>query len=125
MPFNVRSYRNTISLTGAVLATIGAVLFLIVFLADLFGLHTNPYIGIVFFLLLPGLFLAGLALIPIGGWIARRRKHPAGGPHWPRFDLNDPVQRRTALMVVALTIANVVIVSLAAYRGIEYMDSVQ
>jgi hypothetical protein len=34
-----------------VLTTISAVLFLVVFLADLFGLHTNPYIGVVFFLL--------------------------------------------------------------------------
>ena len=42
-----------------VLTTISAVLFLVVFLADLFGLHTNPYIGIVFFLILPGLFVIG------------------------------------------------------------------
>jgi hypothetical protein len=33
-----------------VLTTISAVLFLVVFLADLFGLHTNPYVGILFFL---------------------------------------------------------------------------
>jgi hypothetical protein len=36
-----------------VLTTISAVLFLVVFLADVLGLHTNPYIGIVFFLVLP------------------------------------------------------------------------
>jgi hypothetical protein len=44
---------------------------------------------------------------------------------WPRFDLNDPTQRTAAFIVAVLTMANVVIVSLAAYRGIEYMDSVQ
>ena len=127
MPFTVRSIRNTISLTGVVLATLGAVLFLTVFLADLFGMHTNPYIGIVFFLVLPGIFLFGLALIPFGAWIDRRRRHQArlGATHWPRFDLNDPTQRRGAVIFLALTLANVVIVSLAAYRGIEYMDSVQ
>ncbi len=126
MAFSVRPFRNAISLTGVVLATIGAVLFLIVFLADLFGLHTNPYIGIVFFLVLPGLFLFGLVLIPIGAWVARRHAHePVHELHWPRFDLNDPVQRRGAVIILALTLANIVIVSLAAYRGIEYMDSVQ
>ena len=52
-------------------------LFLVVFLADLFGLHTNPYIGIVFFLVLPGSFVIGLALIPLGAWVERRR-HAAG-----------------------------------------------
>jgi hypothetical protein len=118
--------RNKLSMTGAVLTTLSAVLFLIVFLADLFGLHTNPYIGIVFFLILPGVFLVGLALIPSGAWMERRRRH-RGRPlaHWPRLDMNDPVQRRGAFLFFVLTLANIVIVSLAAYRGIEYMDSIQ
>ncbi len=34
------------------------------------------------------------------------------------------MQRRTAVLLFALTMANIVIVSLAAYRGVEYMDSV-
>src|SRR5262245_16945833 len=111
-----------------VLTTISAVLFLIVFGAELFGFHTNPYLGIVCFLILPGIFLLGLALIPIGAWMERRRRAKGKPPseiHWPRIDLNDPVQRMRAVIVFALTMANVVIVSLAAYRGIEYMDSVQ
>jgi hypothetical protein len=126
MPFNVRLLRNTTSLTGAALVTASAVLFLTVFLADLFGLHTNPYIGIVFFLILPAIFLLGLVLIPIGAWINRRRPHPVhAAAHWPRIDLNDPIQRRGVFLFATLTLANIVIVSLAAYRGIEYMDSVQ
>lgn len=110
-----------------VLTTISATLFIVVFLADLFGLHTNPYIGIVFFLALPAVFLAGLALIPLGAWIERRRRaagKPPSSLQWPRIDLNDPAQRATALILFCLTIANIVIVSLAAYRGVEYMDSV-
>ena len=117
--------RNPGSLTGVLLATVGAVLFLTVFAADLFGLHTNPYIGILFFLILPGIFLFGLVLIPIGGWLERRRRRQGRSLTWPRFDLGDPVQRRGFVIVTALTVANVVIVSLAAYRGVEYMDSVQ
>jgi hypothetical protein len=111
-----------------VLTTVSAVVFLVVFLADLFGLHTNPYLGILFFLVLPGIFLFGLALIPLGAWLERRRRargHAPSAVHWPRFDLNDPIQRRAAVIIFCLTIANVVIVSLAAYRGVEYMDSVQ
>jgi len=99
---------------GAVLTTISAVLFLVVFLADLFGLHTNPYLGVVFFLILPAAFVIGLVLFAFGHW-------PAS---WPRIDLNEPTQRTTLMIVLALTIANVVIVSMAAYRGVEYMDSV-
>jgi hypothetical protein len=124
---SLRPPRHLLSLAGAALTTISAVLFLVVFLADLFGLHSNPYIGIVFFLLLPAIFLIGLALMPIGAWLERRRRRQgrAPSPPWPRIDLNDPIHRSGALIVLLLTIANVVIVALAAYRGIEYMDSVQ
>ncbi len=128
MAQDVRLIRSPISVVGMVLTTISAVLFLVVFLADLFGLHTNPYVGILFFLILPGIFLFGLVLIPLGAWLERRRR-AAGKPpseiHWPRVDLNVPGQRRAAVAIFALTMANIVIVSLAAYRGIEYMDSVQ
>src|SRR5690349_14823020 len=119
MSFNVRLARNTISFLGATLTTISAVLFLVVFLADLFGLHTNPYIGIVFFLILPGIFMFGLVLIPLGMWLERRRQRRGDAtPHrWPRLDLNDPIQRRATVIFLALTLANIVIVSLAAYRG--------
>ncbi len=123
----VSTLRNTVSAIGIALTTASALLFLVIFFADLFGMHSNPYIGIVFFLILPGFFILGLLLIPIGAWREQRRLagEPAGGwSHWPRFDFNDPHQRRAAGIIGGLTVANIVIVSLAAYRGIEYMDSV-
>jgi hypothetical protein len=124
----VRLIRSPVSVAGMVLTTISAVLFVVVFLADLFGWHSNPYVGIIFFLILPGVFLFGLALIPLGAWVERRRRAHGYAPsevRWPKLDLNDPAQRRTAVLIFALTMANVVIVSLAAYRGVEYMDSPQ
>ena len=94
MTRQVRLIRSPISVVGMVLTTVSAVVFLVVFLADLFGLHTNPYLGIVFFLILPGIFLFGLVLIPLGAWLQRRRRRAAGKApsemHWPRIDLNDP-----------------------------------
>jgi hypothetical protein len=119
--------QNWVSITGAFITTAAVVVFLVVFVADLFGYHTNPYIGIVFFLIVPGIFLFGLALVPAGIWIERRRRRlgrEPSHPHWPRVDLNLPRHRRIAIVVLVLTIANVVIASLAAYRGIEFMDSV-
>src|SRR5262245_19594248 len=127
MARDVRLIRSPISIAGMVLTTISAVLFVVVLLADLFGLHTNPYLGILFFLLLPALFVLGLLLIPLGAWVERRRRaagKPPSSLEWPRVDLNDPHQRNIAVIVFALTIANIVIVSLGAYKGVEYMDSV-
>jgi hypothetical protein len=125
---DVRLIRSPISVAGMVLTTISAVVFLVVFLADVLGLHTNPYIGIVFFLVLPGLFVIGLLLIPLGAWVERRRRaagKPPAAVRWPQIDLNDSTQRTTAIIVFGLTMVNIVIVSLGAYRGVEYMDSVQ
>jgi hypothetical protein len=127
MVSDVRLIRSPLSVAGMVLTTISAVLFLVVFLADLFGLHTNPYLGILFFLVLPAVFVLGLLLIPVGAWVERRRRAAGKAPsavHWPLIDLNDPTQRMTAFIVFLLTMANIVIVSLGAYRGVEYMDSV-
>ena len=58
MASDVRLIRSPISVAGMVLTTISAVVFLVVFLAELFGLHTNPYLGVLFFLILPVLFVA-------------------------------------------------------------------
>jgi len=128
MARDVRLIRSPVSVAGMVLTTISAVLFLVVFLADLFGLHTNPYIGVLFFLLLPALFIVGLVLIPIGASIERRRRAAGKAPssvQWPKLDLNDARQRRVAVTIFVLTMTNIVIVSLASYRGVQYLDSVE
>jgi hypothetical protein len=118
--------RHPVSVLGAALVTLTAVLFLFVFLLDLFGLHTNPYLGIVFFLVLPALFVFGLLLIPLGVLLDRRRVARGLGPRrLPRLDLNNPRHRRGVLAIAALSLVNVLIVSLAAYRGVEFMDSPQ
>ena len=116
--------RNWLSIAGIILSTVSAMLFLILFFADLLGVHTNPYIDIVFFVMMPMLFVAGLILIPIGMWRERRRI-AAGRPaaRWPVLDLNDASRRRLVLIVVMLTLANVVILALGTYRGVELMDS--
>ncbi|MEI6667658.1 MAG: NapC/NirT family cytochrome c [Acidobacteriota bacterium] len=120
--------RNAVTILGVAITTSSALLFLTFFALDVFGFHSNPYMGLLFFLILPTFFVAGLVLIPIGMWIEHRRRaegKTSWMPSWPRIDFNEPYQRRIGVIVLACTAANVVIVSVAAYRGIEYMDSVQ
>lgn len=115
--------RNPVSLAGVFLATVGALFFLIFFLMEIFGLHTNPYMGIVVFLILPGVFVLGLLLIPVGIWRDRRRRRMGKDLVWPRIDFNNPRHRNIAFVVTAITFVNILIVSLAAYTGVHYMDS--
>lgn len=119
--------RNRVSVSGAALASLGGILFVGVFLLELFGFHTNPYIGIVFFIVFPTIFGAGLVLIPFGAYLERRRRRAGRAPselRWPRLDLNDAHQRRVFFSVSALTLVNLVVASAATYRGVEFMDSV-
>lgn len=121
-------FRNAVTIFGAALTTTGAVLFLAFFLLELAGMHANPYLGMLFFLVFPGLFVAGLVLMPIGVWLAHRRDAAglkAWRPAWPKLDLNEAVQRRAVAILLASTLANILIVSVAAFAGIEYMDSPQ
>jgi hypothetical protein len=116
--------RHPVSVAGVALATVGALLFLTFFVIDLLGYHFGPYAGLLFFFLFPAIFVAGLILIPIGGWRQRRKGPGAALPMWPRLDLNDTRQRRWTFFVLVATLVNIVIISLAAFSGVEYMESV-
>jgi len=119
---------NPLTLAGAVLTTSSAIVLIWFWIFEFVrGGAVPPYAGIVLFLILPGLFILGLLLMPAGA-IWRRRKLAARGELpsvYPKIDFHQPILRRAAVLVGALTFVNVVIVGGASYRGIEYMDSVQ
>jgi nitrate/TMAO reductase-like tetraheme cytochrome c subunit len=97
-------------------------------LVELFGRsNSNPYLGIIFFLLLPGLFILGLALIPVGVFIRRTKLQKAGQipAEFPKIDLNDRMFRHGLDIVLVATIVNLLVVAVASYRGASYMDSPQ
>jgi hypothetical protein len=116
--------RNPLSLLGAALTTATAVVMLALIALDLLGYLQNPYAGLILFVALPLTFLVGLLLIPTGAWwAARRRQRGQPPPGWPVIDLRDPRQRGVAAGVAALTIVNLLIVSLSVYGGVHYMES--
>ena len=122
--------RNTLTLTGAVLTTASALTIISFWVFEIMlggGAETYPYAGIVFFLILPGIFVFGLMLMPLGGLLRRRRLQLRGElpDEYPRIDLNYPPLRRATVLVSFATFANVVIFTTASYRGTQYMDSVQ
>jgi NapC/NirT cytochrome c family, N-terminal region len=116
--------RHPLSIAGAMLTTLTALVFIFVLLADLFGFHSNPYLGLLFFVMLPALFVLGLLMIPMGIMLERRRQRKGLAPRrMPRIDLGDPVHQRAVVGVLALTLVNILIVSLAGFRAVEFMDT--
>ena len=88
------------------------------------GGSSNPYLGIIFYLLLPGLFLLGLVLIAVGILLRRNHLKAIGQipSIFPDIDLRDPRFRHGIDFVVIATFINFVIVGTASYRGVAYMD---
>ncbi len=121
--------RNPISLTGGVLTSASAITLLGYWLLVILlggGAGTYPYAGILFFLILPAIFVLGLLLIPIGEFLRRHQLQKKGElpSVYPHLDLADPFFRKAALLVAGATFVNIVIFSAASYSGTQYMDSV-
>jgi len=119
---------NPISLAGGAITSASAVTMIGYWLIDFLGhRNDNPYLGIIFFLLLPAVFIGGLLLIPIGVFLRRRRLQNAGQipAQFPKIDLNDRMFRHGLDVVLVATIVNLLVVAMATYRGAAYMDSPQ
>jgi hypothetical protein len=108
-----------VATAGAILVTTTAVVFLIY----AFESFTNPYYGILVFLILPGLFMLGLLLIPLGVWRSSRRL--GGVANIPQVEVSGTRAMRLFGLVAVLTIVNVTIISAASYKSVKYMDSNQ
>jgi nitrate/TMAO reductase-like tetraheme cytochrome c subunit len=119
---------NPISLAGGAITSASGVTMIGYWLVELFGRpNDNPYLGIIFFLLLPALFIAGLALIPVGVYVRRKKLQKAGQIpiEFPKVDFNDRIFRHGVDIVLVATIVNLLVVAMASYRGAAYMDSPQ
>lgn len=116
--------RHPLAIAGALITTASAVVFLALLIAMLAGLLQNPYAGLVVFIAIPACFVAGLVMIPIGVRLQRRKlvSDPSAAD-WPVVDFRDPTVRRTGLLITALTAVNVVILLLAGYGTLHWMES--
>jgi NapC/NirT cytochrome c family protein len=120
--------QNPISLIGAVLTTSAAITMIGFWFYELVHAGpTRPYAGIVFFFILPGIFVVGLLLMPLGGLLRRYRLKQQGTlPHvYPTIDLRQPMLQRAFVLVVIMTFINVALMGTASYKAVEHMDSVE
>ena len=116
---------NVISLLGVVLATTGGVSWLFILPIHFGGAETHPYLGALFFMLLPAVFFVGLALIPLGIWL-RKRKFSGAIPvadDLPPLSWHNPHFRRLVSFIGVVTAANIVIGGHFTYAAVDYMDS--
>lgn len=132
--FSILSFILTIgshwlSLWGAVTCSVTAVFIIMLFLLDATGYFHNPYAGIIAFVVLPSIFVVGLVVIPIGIYLARkkrreqRREITEEAERFPRLDFNNARVRHMIFVFGIITLANIMILSVVSYKGVQHMDS--
>lgn len=85
------------------------------------GGSSNPYIGLLSFAVVPPVFFLGLALVPIGAWLARRRVQRR---------LATVVDKKTAWRRFVITFGVASAVNLAVgtqvtYRAVQHMETTE
>ena len=110
-----------LSMAGTLLATVAGCAWLLALPNQVRGHATNPYIGILLFVILPIVFVLGLVLMPIGVWLSR---------HAVREGLKQIPTRKASLQRLAVflglaTLINVVIMSHLTYGAVTYMEGPQ
>ena len=109
------------SLLGAALVTTAVFSWLFVLPSHLHGKTSNPYIGLLIFIYIPVIFFAGLAMMPLGFFLAK--KQLATG-------LRTAPDRKTTMRRVAIffgitTFLNLLIGTQITYRAVAHMETVQ
>jgi hypothetical protein len=119
---------NWISRLGVILTSAAAVFWIFLLPTYLKGHAGSAYMGILLFLGLPMVFFAGLALIPFGIALQRKKQKGLALPDSegkPLVSWGNPAFRRLAMFTGFVTFANVLIGANLTYRAVEHMESVQ
>src|SRR5690348_16878187 len=81
-------FRHPLALAGAALALVSLANILFLFLIDFMSVRPSPYIGILAYMIMPGLLIFGLLLMAAGVHFQRKQLSKFGkAAAYPRLDL--------------------------------------
>lgn len=114
---------NWLSLVGLYIVIVGLCASVFLFLVELQMDHTNTYLGIVLFMVMPAIIFMGIFMI-IGGFLLERRRHRKGGDDTrPQIDLSHGSHRRLLGSGVILGLFFLMISMYGAYRSFHWTES--
>ncbi len=127
---NTLLWRNAVSLTGAALAVISALFILSLLFLDVVTGQPNPYLGLLTYLVFPGLVVVGGVMMVSGVALALRRHRRQQGTanhvrYYPRVNLNLPHHRHVLFIIGAAIAVVIPLVGILSYEGYHYTDSDQ
>jgi nitrate/TMAO reductase-like tetraheme cytochrome c subunit len=119
-------FKNWLSLTGFVVMVGSLFSFLLLLTMDALAHLSNPYLGILTYLVAPGFLVLGLMTALGGAWLRHRQIVKASGPFAPlRIDLTRPRDRRVFGLFLAASVIFLLISAVGSYQSYHYTESVQ
>jgi c(7)-type cytochrome triheme protein len=120
-----RLFRNYLSLLGAVITGISFTVNVFLLLVEYLAPRQNPYLGIITYMILPGVTLTGLAMV-CGGALHRyfRLRRGKRVVELPHLDLNIPRHRYVVFGGIFLIVGFLGLSAVGGYESYHYTDSV-
>jgi nitrate/TMAO reductase-like tetraheme cytochrome c subunit len=119
-------FRNIISWIGMLIALMALGHILILVILESTQGHSNPYLGILAYMVIPAIMVIGLLIFFFGAWWERRRRHKREFqqlPPYPRIDLNNPRHRGWLAFAVVAGTVFILISTVGSYKAYHYTDS--
>jgi nitrate/TMAO reductase-like tetraheme cytochrome c subunit len=120
-------FRNYISMAGAAVAAACLASILLLFLVDITGRRSSPYIGIFAWIIIPSILICSIIAIAIGAIRERRRRKALGEDATATrasIDLSDPHGRKVFLIFVGVAFLFVCVSAFGSYQAYEQTESV-
>ena len=118
-------FRNWLSLTGLVVVVGSVFSFFLLLLLDALAHFSNPYVGILTYLVAPTFTVMGLFLGVLGAFLRHRQILKTSGPLPPmRIDLTRPRDRRLLGFFLVGSVLFLLISALGSYQTYHFTESV-
>ncbi len=118
--------RNWLSLSGIMLAIGGLFSFLLLVVLDATSKHSNPYVGILTYMVAPGFIVGGILVFLLGIWLRRRKLGKERGSLPPlKIDFSLPENRKAFGIFLALATFFLLLSAIGSYQTYHFTESVQ
>ncbi len=118
------SAKNWLSFSGAVIALLSLLLIIFFWLISLNAQGGASYLGIISYIILPGILIFGLILIP-AGMLRTRKKRQSIPERWPEIDLNVRSHRNAFFIFTTGTLLFVFLSAFGSYEVFHLSESVE
>ena len=118
------SFFNFTSIIGALIAAISILINLFLFVLSVFFFTGNTYIGIMIYMIGPGIMIAGLIMIPIGMYFQNKKiKRGENIDKYPILDLNVLTTRNAFTIFVVGSIVLLFASAIGGYQAFHLSES--